>query len=180
MMCDYAKWKRKELWTIYEGAWIVAGAEPPNGGDLFKAFNKSPGHAAQEIYDHAKDAIDKGKLKHYGSRMGAWPNVRVDPADFLSWLKQKGGYTIPSKLSELASAAEKPLKPKERDNLHRIIGALYQFIAGDAGKQKHPDFENQTKLIELLVHKYQGIPGLSERELQGVFAESKKKLLASR
>ena len=180
MKPDYNKWKGKELWTIYQGAWIVAGANPPEGGDLFKAFDNPPGNVANEIYDHAKDAIDKGKLKHFGSRTSQLPHVRVDPADFLAWLKQKGGYTIPSELSELASKADKPLTLKERDNLMRMIGVLYAFIAGDTQEQKpHPQFVNQTQLINLLTEKYAGIPGLSVRNFQEVLPASKR-LLESR
>lgn len=174
MKPDYDKWKTKELWTIYQGAWIVAGDNPPEGGDLFKAFENPSGNVAHEIYDHAKDAISKGKLKHYGSRTNQWTHVRVDPADFLTWLKQKGGYTIPSELSALAT--EKPLTPKERDNLKRIIGALNEFIAGDTpGKKRHPDFSTQSDLIEFLSTKYD-FPGISKRNLETIFAAAKRLL----
>ena len=70
----------------------------------------------------------------------------------------------------------KPLSAKEHVNLLRVVGALLETFDGQSGTQRHPDFKNQAQLIEHLALKYDGISGLSKRQLEKIFPEAKRNL----
>lgn len=109
--------------------------------------------------------------------------------EFTAWALSVGLERIPAKLVDIARAPEaiqpekkpeataKPIQDRERDNLHRIIGSLYDFISGHwPEKGKHPNFKSQAQLIEFIQDKYQGMGGLSKRNLQEVLAKAKRLL----
>ena len=121
MKPDYEKWKKTDLWTIYEGAWLVAGTEPPEGGNV-DAFDTQPGGCvADEIYGHAKNAIDVGKLEVISHRMPPLWNQRVKPSAFIAWLIERADFEVPPELLELASQTDRPLTTRERDTLLKLI-----------------------------------------------------------
>lgn len=60
-----------------------------------------------------------------------------------------------------------------------MIGALLECILGQMpGAEKHQSFDSEAKLIEMISEKYNGIDGLSKRNLEKYFAEAKRNLNA--
>lgn len=71
--------------------------------------------------------------------------------------------------------AHKKWNKREYASYLRIIGALLEYIKGDApGVEKHPSFINEAKLIEFFDSKYEGYEGLSQSNLSRKFPESKR------
>jgi FtsZ-binding cell division protein ZapB len=61
-----------------------------------------------------------------------------------------------------------------------IIGALLNCITGKIPSSRpHPSFPTETEVIEAILLTYPKHPGLSQRTLQGKFAEAKKSLESS-
>lgn len=54
-----------------------------------------------------------------------------------------------------------------------IIGGLLQYIKGELGNQKHPEFQSEDALIDHLALKLKGYAGLSKRNLKNKFALGK-------
>jgi len=59
-----------------------------------------------------------------------------------------------------------------------IIGGLLQYIRGELGNTKHPEFRSEDALIEHLEVKLKGYAGLSKRNLKDKFALGKAALKA--
>lgn len=69
--------------------------------------------------------------------------------------------------------------PRETTYLN-IIAALLDCIQGKIPSvAKHQSFDSEAKLIEKIAEKYQGIDGLSKRNLEKLFAEAKRNLSAT-
>lgn len=96
--------------------------------------------------------------------------VIVQKLDLLSWLKFR---KIPARifdddsLTEFATS-EKPLTGRERESLHRIIGALLVTFADTS------PFKTQEELILHLDEKFDGYEGVSKSNLEKVFPKAKK------
>ena len=74
-------------------------------------------------------------------------------------------------------AADSPLVERSKRSYLNIIAVLLEYISGTfPNVGKHPAFKNEAQLIALLDSKFKGIPGLSERNLQGKFPEAKQSL----
>lgn len=65
---------------------------------------------------------------------------------------------------------------REVDATLRIVGALLEYIDGTVGQGKHPSFTNESKLIEFLDQKYDGIEGLSQSNLSRKFPTARRNL----
>jgi len=103
------------------------------------------------------DAADL-PLDDYGWRVAEWPAF-------------PGGSAVPP--DEQAVRAE---KAKDIACLLAIIGALMRFIRGELYEEKHPAYESDNKLRELILDALPLVPGLRKRNLQDVFALGKKVL----
>ncbi len=57
-----------------------------------------------------------------------------------------------------------------------IISTLLGIINGQHGGAKHPDFANQSELINEIENKFEGYSGLSKRTLENIFAKAKKNI----
>lgn len=71
------------------------------------------------------------------------------------------------------ASQEKPLSPREKDNLHRIIAALLELA-----KTPRQNKNNDAGVIAEIIEKHTGKDGLSTRNLQAVFAQAKRILKA--
>jgi len=78
--------------------------------------------------------------------------------------------------TQLISIASDKINPKREKTLLTIIAALLEFIAGESevsgGKMKHPSFNNYSDLIIKLSELEER--GLSQRNLEGIFAQAKE------
>lgn len=182
---DYAKWKRKRLWTIWQAACLAAGTEPTYGENIEDAQRKisdsNTRQVAGEIYGHTKDALDLRELKQAArSRTLLIMDKLVTPVGFATWLAGRGDLTIPEELRDLTkvktSPDEKPLMTKERTTYNHIIGALLEIIDGKTTANRHPDFKSEADLISKIEKKYDGISGLSRRTLEAKFPIARKSL----
>lgn len=95
--------------------------------------------------------------------------------------EQFTGYSPPTipLIPEPASLAPRPeplLGDRERNNLHRIIGALLEYIKGECGNNKHRDFASEAKLIQHLETNYVGFEGISKAKMEQVFTKAKQLL----
>lgn len=71
----------------------------------------------------------------------------------------------------------KELTVKAETTYLHIIASLLGYIKGEVPSiNKHPEFTNEAKLIEVLAEQYAGYPGMSTRTLQDKFAKAKKKI----
>ena len=74
-------------------------------------------------------------------------------------------------------ATDGPVVERSKKSYLNIIAVLLEYISGTfPNVGKHPAFKNEAQLIALLDSKFKGIPGLSERTLQGKFPEAKQSL----
>ena len=72
---------------------------------------------------------------------------------------------------------ETPIGKREKSSYLRIIGALVEYISGKTpGVDKHPSFENETKLIADLDKFYDGYEGLSASNLSRKFPQANRVL----
>jgi len=140
----------------------------------------------KERTEIAESHIEAGNITPRASRP-SWDSP-VDLRAFATWAV-KMEWEVPPELASMANIAgtkrkspaeDKPLSIKQRENLLRIIGALYEIISGNAPTmEKHPKFKSQAKLIEFVETKYAGIGGLGKRNLEEVLAQAKKLLSQS-
>jgi hypothetical protein len=72
---------------------------------------------------------------------------------------------------------ERPIGRRERDSLLNIIGGLLELLQDQ--RPTKADTSNQAKIIEALVGAYKDKNGISERNLQGKFAEANRSLAQS-
>lgn len=89
---------------------------------------------------------------------------------------------LTSQIEKITAEAAKANAPSPRSEAAylNIIGALLDVITGRVpGFEKHPDIENETKLIEVIEHHFQGFNGLSKSNLSRKFPEAKRSLTAS-
>ncbi len=111
------------------------------------------------IHAHPYDLFDYAEQAPYG-----WPKEKQP--DFKN-------------LEE--STIQEPKKPSPRHSMEKannanavIIGGLLQFIKGEMGNQRHPDFQSEAQLIAFLEKKLGGYLGVSERNLKDKFARAKE------
>ena len=72
---------------------------------------------------------------------------------------------------------ERPLERRERDGLLNIIGGLLALLQDQ--RPTKADTGNQAKIIVALVNAYSDKNGISERNLQGKFADANRSLAQS-
>ncbi len=112
---------------------------------------------------------------------------KIEIPQFITWAKHLkwsmptafAGYTPPVKpvaITQILSPPESPIGDRERDSLHRIVGAMLAYIKGERGSRQHRDYKSEAELIRTLVDKNDGNEGVSERNLQKVFSLSKQLL----
>ncbi len=80
-------------------------------------------------------------------------------------------------LTVTLQATDSPVVERSKKSYLNIIAVLLEYISGTFPTVgKHPSFKNEAQLIALIDSKFKGIPGLSERNLQGKFPEAKQSL----
>lgn len=77
--CNFAHWARAELWELSEAVHILVGAEPPPGGQAFKA--------ADEVLTLMVRAAGIGALEPVIEAEGAY---YFRPLEVIHWAKGKG------------------------------------------------------------------------------------------
>lgn len=93
-----------------------------------------------------------------------------DPADdpLWQWGWLKGN--LPDFGAVEASRPKPPLRPADIARAEKskdmLIGALTEFALGDGPWKGRPQFKNQTELIEEFAERYQGMGGMSKRNLE--------------
>ena len=105
---------------------------------------------------------------------------RVDLVGFASWVCNQMKWDVPAEFIELvgqeegaaskAEDSEKPLSPKELNNLLKLIGALHQTIM-DKGLYRSDD-----ELKAYLENEYQSLSGFSKRTLDSKLSAARKAL----
>ena len=81
--------------------------------------------------------------------------------DLIGWATEKG-FNLPLELKP----STKVLSERSEQCYLRIIGALLGFIRGkSSGIKPHPDYINDSQLIDVIEHDYQGYDGLSKSNL---------------
>ena len=103
---------------------------------------------------------------------------RVDLIGFASWACNQMKWDTPKEFKELVGQdlsmtlksedSEKPLSPKELNNLLKLIGALYETII-DKGLYK-----SDEELKAYLENEYQSLSGFSKRNLDSKLSAAKK------
>jgi hypothetical protein len=105
---------------------------------------------------------------------------KVELIGFASWVCNQMKWKVPSEFMELAGKeqgansmtedSEKPLSPKELNNLLKLIGALHQTIM-DKGIYRSDD-----ELKAYLEAEYQSLSGFSKRTLDSKLSAARKAL----
>ncbi len=92
--------------------------------------------------------------------------------DLIAWATEKG-FNLPLELKP----SIKILSERSEQCYLRTIGALLEFIRGKTpGIKPHPDYINDSKLIDVIEHRYQGYDGLSKSNLSRKFPKATKTL----
>jgi hypothetical protein len=132
----------------------------------------------------AKQALDA--IARYYSSLGGHPDDIIDGEDFYDMGGDIFGWPAEQspnfdELQATIRTDPKPHRPphavekSENANIG-IIGGLLQYIKGELGNQKHPEFRSEDALIEHLELKLKGYAGLSKRNLKDKFALGKAAL----
>jgi hypothetical protein len=134
--------------------------------------------------EEAKQALD-ALAAQYESRDSRYPGDREFAVDSVQWELTFERYGWPEQdlpafestdpNSPSKPVADRPLKTRQRNSQLYLIGALLAFIRGDYTKEKHPGYETDQQLQQLLRQKT-GAPGMSPRNLQTVFKQAKDAL----
>ena len=122
--------------------------------------------------------------------------LKVNPFEFLEFVKQKEIFKIPSDLEYIKTTSKsgkvkydwatggdirkqidnESLDPRAETTYLNIIGALLDCVTGEF---KDEEFSSETKLRKFIDENYKGNPGLSSRTLAEKFASAKKSLKES-
>ena len=94
---DYEEWKRRQLWTLWQAASLMAGRNPANRG--FRKFED--GDFLYAVIRDAHAAITLGALECFPAdgRTKDKKERQVRPSKFLSWANSRG-HPIPSALKD--------------------------------------------------------------------------------
>src|SRR5262245_39127379 len=181
MAPDWATWKRKKLWTLWEAACLTNRLEPPIGKSYQAVLAEIPEEARNRtgaLYGHLKDAIDLRDLKTYGLRTLSIKDQRVAAKEFVVWLSKEGYAPVPPEMVDLRpNPAEKPVTEREKTTYLNIVGALSEDALGKY-EAKVP-MKSEAQLVEHRLEKYRGMPGMSKRTLEEKLAEAKRSLKKS-
>lgn len=192
MKSSLESWRDRTAYKLSEAALLITGNNPDNWPDE-KLVSAPPNNFkliyGQMLIDAAtvvNEAVESqefdgeyyteyalmtdkpAKVSKLTDKDGL--TVMVEKHDLLRWLKSKN---IPAKffddetLTDFA-APERPLKGRERESLHRIIGALLVTFADTS------PFKTQEALILHLDEKFDGYEGVSKSNLEKVFPKAKK------
>lgn len=142
-------------------------------GDLWADYldgEQGIAEAVLEAGNNARRALELGKelsgLRDYES--------------LPEWAKQILFTKIDAASDVSDASGDKPLNERERGSMLAIIGALADtLLAVSPGGQSYSVFRSQTALIEVLISRYQGVPGLSQRNLEKVLPLARRRIGAS-
>ena len=123
---DYTYWRSLDLWTLVEGAFLLARLEPQKDEKI-----DDDGSLQGKNYRRIKDAVTLGKIPKHDSRTGRIGSALIRPKDCVAWAK-KSGISVPSELDDLSDNDDRDeLEGKERTSaLKLIIGmaiACYKY-----------------------------------------------------
>lgn len=197
---DWSFWGRKKTATIHAAAMLSIGIRQgifffePEGEvfyeDQLGVIYPNKGEPEVEPTDFASDAFTE-----YKNRFFVLVDHLIEKKGPLGWelstkigqhivnlaeagdLLRKLGYSIPPEFPGVEQnltgkiQAEKPLTPRERNNLLTIIGALVELI-----QTPKPGRDSETAVISEMVSNYSDKSGISERNLQKQFASAKRAL----
>jgi hypothetical protein len=166
---ELRSWGRRELWTLLEAAYLVAGEIPPTAPRQTIKYTatrltdedvqrENLGGRSARIYRELKDATDLRRLDFIRPRTGSTGNRRVEPPKCLAWALQRGfeipasftGLTTPEKKQlDRAALQDRELTTRERTTLLVLIAALATELKIDLG---HPSKAGETisKMTERL------------------------------
>jgi hypothetical protein len=127
-------------------------------------------------YDGPMPPVDPCKLNMMG-RKAAELVSQTRPRDFETVVLLGDVLSFEAKCAE----GERQITTRERTSLLNIIGGLVELLVErrSPGGQRYAKFESQSALIEILLAHYENKPGMSKRNLEGVFPDAKKSLASS-
>ena len=163
---------------------------------IYLSLNINPhmiGWMLQEATDFNCDEISErteiaynwaGSLDWYVGDIDEIPSGdKVDLIGFASWVCGQMKWKVPVEFMELAGQeqgadskiedSEKPLSPKELNNLLKLIGALHQTI------MDKDFYHSDDELKAYLETEYQSLGGFSKRNLDAKLSAAKKALIQS-
>ncbi|MDP2783288.1 MAG: hypothetical protein Q8O38_01650 [Sulfurimicrobium sp.] len=176
---DWTAYDFNEKFRVFEAACLWVGIEPtrevwrvppPNVTAMVRAIEKhTGGHHSSGIATASQGFLD--------------PEVEVSRAALIKMANQsnqKPAFLFP----EVRTGSGKPqgaetLGGRAETTYLNIIAALLDCIAGNLPNvKKHPSFESEAKLIEVIDENFRGYGGLSKSNLSRKFPEAKRTLQA--
>lgn len=151
-------------------AWMAEHYPDQKPAFLFDEIERSTHSRITAVAWHALQA-ERDALKARIEKAEEWARGAIAERNRLT-----------SQIEKITAEAAKANAPSPRSEAAylNIIGALLDVITGRVpGFEKHPDIENETKLIEVIEHHFQGFNGLSKSNLSRKFPEAKRSLTAS-
>jgi len=118
---NFAKWKKRQLWTLIEASCLLCGFDPVPAED-WSEFRKAHMDAAT-IYGDLKDAIDLKQIYFAQSRDSFIRGHRVKPDECVTWAAGRG-YPTPSELLDLMKPPSNETAAARADRLHRRVKAV--------------------------------------------------------
>jgi hypothetical protein len=154
MSVDYDKWRKMELWELWQCVYLLLNREPNLSEFLDRQdfyYGSEFWNKFDEISKMAEASIKRGTLKTYSH----YPNivyVELIPGEFLSWAKSKG-FEIPEPLIDLLNARHTKLM-----QIAEEVTTLFWLNRGDKPAPK------STEIKDYLKKKY----GLSNNEARSI------------
>jgi hypothetical protein len=178
---DYAKWMRKELWTLIEAAYLLSDLEPVlTEQGVARCLNAEKPDSVFDIYNDLKNGRINRSLKIVDRGDGGWVGYqRVDPSHCIEWAVNRG-MAVPLRFRQIASTvAADSQKASERAEVVylRVIGALLKVLLGKQRNGRPNSFcTSQDNIIHAIREMCPDERGFAPRTLQDVFARANQAL----
>lgn len=179
---DYAKWMRKDYWTLIQAAFLLSDQEPlANQQEAMRCVQAGKPVALIDIYDDLKNADIKKTLKVIDPGHPGWVgHRRVEPLHCVEWALKKRGIVVPEPLRQFAAAAaannQESSERAEEAHL-KVIGALLKVLLGKQQNGKpYSVCRSQANVIQAIQGMCPNERGFGTRKLEDVFARANETL----
>lgn len=200
MKSSFELWELRKSFKLHEAALLITNNDPDKwsiekllssppagfraiyGLILTEAVNVIDEGVESEVYQgqyYTEYALMTDKLSTLNTLTEAHGlKINVERTDLLQWLKVNPD--IPNGFFEANATSfevkEKPLDVRERNSLHRIIGALLLTLLEEAKSNPKTEFLTQEALIFYLDSHFDSFEGISKSNLEKIFPICKELL----
>lgn len=129
-------WQRKELWTLWEAAYLLCDRQPPLSELDFLAERDSAS-AVGVMYRALKDATHKGSLEFIrADARDTLMRRRIEPSSAIGWARDRAkasALELPAWLRQSSMAMKETIeqrRTRRQDRFHQLGGAVVPHGTG--------------------------------------------------